>query len=202
MSVVPKTPEAASAAGLEEVMALVRALPPEKRRTLAIELAPRADAPRELMRLLAGDEIVIAEPVILHSPVLSEEDLREIAERGSAAHRARLRQRGNLPAAVALALDAPHVTESALIGKLRAHATGEFHVLFAELAGAEAASALDALYDGDGEKMARLCKAARLSRAAFSAIVLLADPSRRRSRNEIEALLASYDGGETQAEAA
>ena len=177
----------------ETILDLVRILPPEKRRTLSVELAARADAPAELMRFLAQDEIVIAEPVILQSPVLNEDDLCAIAARGSPAHISRLRQRPNLPERVRTLLDAPVKLEPRLLEKLRKCDVAEFRTLFVEAAGAEAAGALDALNDGNGEPLALTCKRAGLSRAAYSSIVILSDTARSRPPEMTESLLTAYE---------
>jgi uncharacterized protein (DUF2336 family) len=182
-----------TAAGAEEILELVRVLPPEKRRTISVELAPRADAPRELMRLLAQDEIIIAEPVILESPVLTEDDLCAIAKCGSPAHVARLRQRPNLPGRVIALLDPLQISEPILLAKLRAHSIAEFRSLFVNIAGDEAAAALDALQAGVGEPLAVACKTAGLSRAAYSSIVLLSDVGHMRPPEITEALLEAYE---------
>ena len=56
------------------------------REELAAKLAAEAAAPPELIRRLAGDEISVAQPVIVQSPVLAESDLIEIAKQKSQEH--------------------------------------------------------------------------------------------------------------------
>ncbi len=63
------------------------------RATFAHQLAPRADAPHSIMMRLARDEDSVAEPVILHSPVLSMEDLHVLAQEGQVLAHSVLAQR-------------------------------------------------------------------------------------------------------------
>jgi len=176
----------------ETILDLVRILPPEKRRTLSVELAARSDAPADLMRFLALDEIVIAEPVILHSPVLSEDDLCEIAMSGSPAHLSRLRQRPNLPERVLTLLEAPDL-EPRLLETLRKRSVEEFRSLFVAAIGDEAAGALEALRDGDAQPLVRTCKKTGLSRCAYSSIVILSDVGHARSPEVTETLLTAFE---------
>lgn len=54
------------------------------RAAVSVRLAPHACAPRSIMLQLARDVLEVAEPVLLHSPVLTPEDCRAIiAERGA-----------------------------------------------------------------------------------------------------------------------
>lgn len=55
---------------------------PVHRRNVALALAHRSDTPPEIARRLANDSIDIAEPMIVHSPVLTSSDLVEIMRRG------------------------------------------------------------------------------------------------------------------------
>src|SRR5258708_18636644 len=48
---------------------------PLARRELSERLAMRADAPRRVVVKLASDTIVVAAPVLIHSPVLQDDDL-------------------------------------------------------------------------------------------------------------------------------
>jgi uncharacterized protein (DUF2336 family) len=143
------------------------------------------------MRLLAQDEIIIAEPVILESPVLTDDDLCAIARFGSPAHIAKLRRRAGLPQEVRLLLERRNPKEAKLIDELRAGNMDAFRATLSEIAGNETGSALDALNGGHGELLANACKRAGLSRATYSAIVLLAD--RGRKHELTEALLFAYD---------
>ena len=59
----------------------------EVRRRLAESLAGRDDVPHDLVTLLANDQIEIARPVVMFSPVLNDDDLGQIASTQSSAHR-------------------------------------------------------------------------------------------------------------------
>lgn len=177
----------------ESILDLVRILPPEKRRTLSVELAARSDAPAELMRFLAHDEIIIAEPVILQCAVLTEDDLCAIATGGSPAHVARLRQRPDLPEKVRALLNAPKALELRLLEPLCNHDVDRFRTLFGEAAGESAESALDALAEGNGAPLAKTCKDAGLSRAAYSSIIILSDVAHSRAPEVTESLLNDFE---------
>jgi uncharacterized protein (DUF2336 family) len=182
--------------GTEKLLEVVRCMPPEKRRTLSVELAARLDAPPRLMRFLAQDEIVIAEPVILESPVLTEDDFCAIAKFGSPAHIAKLRMRPGLPPKVQQLLERHNSTEALLLKALRTGDIEAFRSTLHDIAGGETAPALDALEMGNGQLLARLCKSAGLSRATYSTIILLADSARD---GEITAsLLFAYDPDESE----
>jgi uncharacterized protein (DUF2336 family) len=57
------------------------------RRHIADYLADRNDAPRDLVRMLAKDEIAVAYPILAHNTVLAAGDLLEIIEQCSLRHR-------------------------------------------------------------------------------------------------------------------
>jgi uncharacterized protein (DUF2336 family) len=177
--------------GTEKLLEVVRGMPPERRRTLSVELAPRSDAPHRLMRYLAQDEIVIAEPVILESPVLTEDDLLAIAKYGSPAHVAKLRMRAQLPEPVRILLDKHNPKEVKLLEELRSRNMHSFRATLSEIVGVECDSALVSLECGHGASLAKLCKQAGLSRATYSAIVLLMDTAR--AHEITEALLFAYE---------
>lgn len=182
---VPTDPEA----GVDDVLAMVRALPPEKRRVLAETLALREDAPRALIRCLAQDEIVIAETVIVNSPVLTDEDLCALVALGSPAHVLAVGARPALSVAVAEALGGASRGEGKLVALLRAGKTQEFETALTLMTQDGAREALDRLLDGDAAPLAALCRAARFRRATYSAIVLLY----ARPNGRAEALLAAYE---------
>lgn len=186
--------------GAEELVELARALPPEKRRILSVELAERTDAPRPLMYFLAQDEIVIAETVILNSPVLTEEDFCAIARFGSPAHVASLRQRSDLPQKVRNLLDLHRRGETQLLEELRAGNFGAFRLTLSEIAGTKADFALDSLKSGNGRPLAHICKNAGLSRAAYSSIVLLTDASR--APEKTRSLLFAYETEQSETDQA
>ena len=100
--------DGARALGLADVFGVLEAsiaqIGVELRRELAAVLAQRDDCPPGLMRFLANDEIDVARPVIVASPLLQERDLLEIAEHRSLEHRLVLAQRPHLPARVAEAI--------------------------------------------------------------------------------------------------
>jgi len=177
----------------DSVLSLVKTLPPEKRRIIAAELAKRSDAPHALMRFLAFDEIVIATPVILDSPVLTEDDLLDIARLGSPVHVARMRQRENLPEKVRALWEPQKPAEPTLMKSLRARRYHEFRMLFIQLAGNQAALALEALGHGKVEPLAQACKEAGLSRAAYSSIILLSDVGRKRTPATTMAMLEAFE---------
>jgi uncharacterized protein (DUF2336 family) len=143
------------------------------------------------MRFLAQDEIIIAEPVILESPVLTDDDLCAIARFGSLAHVAKLRLRKSLPAHVQLLLDRHNPKEIILLEALRKGDMQLFRATLSEIAGPGIKSALDDLAAGKGDALAAACKQAGLSRATYSAIVLLVDKTR--NAEITEALLFAYE---------
>lgn len=57
------------------------------RRNIAEYLAERDDVPPDLIRFLANDEIVVAYPVLVHSGMLRDDELIDIAVKKSARHR-------------------------------------------------------------------------------------------------------------------
>lgn len=58
----------------------------EIREALALRLADRADVPAELILMLASDAVRVAEPVLLNSPVLTDDDLVLIVRTASPDH--------------------------------------------------------------------------------------------------------------------
>ena len=84
----------------------------ERRRQVAGLLARRPDTPPEIARRLALDEIEIAEPVILHSPVLTSSDLIVIMRRGPAHVRCVGRRLDLAPDVAAVLVDATVVPPS------------------------------------------------------------------------------------------
>ncbi|MFN3508653.1 MAG: DUF2336 domain-containing protein [Allorhizobium sp.] len=77
---------------------------PQVRLALADVLAQEAGAPRAIMVSLAEDQPEIASAVILHSPVLSDSDLVDIAGRGTVETRALIAARAEVSIGVAAAL--------------------------------------------------------------------------------------------------
>lgn len=76
----------------------------EVRRALAERLAETESAPPELVALLANDEIAVARPVLLQSPLLHDADLIEVVKLRGREHRLAVAMRQGLAAAVADAL--------------------------------------------------------------------------------------------------
>ncbi len=83
---------------------LVAGVEMEVRRALAERLQGREDAPRELVVLLANDQIEIARPILLHSPVLRSEDLIQVIRLRSREHWLAIATRPRLPSEVGDAL--------------------------------------------------------------------------------------------------
>ena len=69
---------------------------PLARQELAERLASRADAPRRLVLRLAGDIIAVASPVLMHSPVLLDDDLAPLALAKSQDHLLAISRRAQL----------------------------------------------------------------------------------------------------------
>jgi uncharacterized protein (DUF2336 family) len=74
------------------------------RAELAERLSGEATAPPELIRKLANDEIAVARPVIERSPVLSQDDLVEIAERFGQGHLMAIARRPDISEVVSTVL--------------------------------------------------------------------------------------------------
>ena len=77
---------------------------PLVRRALAIEIAPRADAPHQILIALAGDQPEVAGPVLALSPALADADLIDAAIVGNDAIRSEIAGRLSLSASVCAAL--------------------------------------------------------------------------------------------------
>ncbi|MDH3235605.1 MAG: DUF2336 domain-containing protein [Alphaproteobacteria bacterium] len=113
------------------------------RQTLAERLSDRGDAPRELIVQLANDEIAVARPLLIDSPLLDEPDLIEIVRHRSREHQLAVAVRSGIGATVSDALIATGdggviksllENESATISQLafeylveQARRTDEFH---------------------------------------------------------------------------
>ena len=74
------------------------------RKELAMRLADSAAVPSELVVLLANDEIEVARPILLHSTVLSDEELIGIIHRRTMEHQLAIAMRRSLSARVSAAL--------------------------------------------------------------------------------------------------
>ena len=96
---------------------LIHQVEADVRKKVACRIATLSSAPRELIKLLAADEIEIASPILFHSPVLSTQDLIEIINARSPAHCEAIAKRASIPAEVVSALVAikePRVIETLL----------------------------------------------------------------------------------------
>jgi len=74
------------------------------RSVLADSLKRIGGVPRDIVLMLARDEAQVARPVLSCSPLLSEDDLLEIARTGSRPHRLAIAERDNLSPALSEAL--------------------------------------------------------------------------------------------------
>lgn len=77
---------------------------PLVRRAIAEEIASRANAPRQIVVALAGDQSEIAAPLLRWSPALADADLIDAAIVGDAAAQAAIAQRQTVSASVCAAL--------------------------------------------------------------------------------------------------
>jgi uncharacterized protein (DUF2336 family) len=93
----------------------------EIRRALALRLAGRPDAPLDLVLMLANDTVRVAEPVLIHSPVLQDSDLVLIIRQASSAHQNIVARRPYIGPTVSEAL-LEHANDNTL-GTLLANAT-------------------------------------------------------------------------------
>jgi uncharacterized protein (DUF2336 family) len=94
------------ALALDILTAVVKDAALEVRRELAGTLSREANVPRSLILTLASDVIEVAQPVLAHSPVLTEPDLLQITQKMGQPHRVAIASRGNLPEKVIEALAA------------------------------------------------------------------------------------------------
>ena len=74
------------------------------RRALAVRLADRDDAPRDLVVTLANDQIEVAHPILSRSNVLDDEELIRIIGQRAAEHQLAIAMRRSIPSAVSDAL--------------------------------------------------------------------------------------------------
>jgi uncharacterized protein (DUF2336 family) len=83
---------------------LIRDVEMSVRRALAEKIATRKDAPRDLLLILANDEIKVAHPILMQSPVLKDEELIEIISHRTAEHQLAIALRQSVSARVSDAL--------------------------------------------------------------------------------------------------
>jgi uncharacterized protein (DUF2336 family) len=76
----------------------------EMRQQISVELAERADVPRELVKVLANDAIEIAQPILSLSPVLLDSDLIEVVHARGLEHQLAIAQRPAVSSDVSSAL--------------------------------------------------------------------------------------------------
>jgi len=96
--------EAERAIMLEILERLSREVELSVRTALAERLARQGDAPHDLIRLLASDEIQVAEDVLAHSPVLGDADLIEVLHHRTLQHRLAVAMRRDLSEDVSAAI--------------------------------------------------------------------------------------------------
>jgi uncharacterized protein (DUF2336 family) len=101
---------------------------------LAERLASSADAPHELILLLADDRIEVARPVLARSPILSDEDLLNVIEHRSTDHHIAVAERPAIGETVSAAL-ARSECEAVLITLLRNATAKISHLTFDHLVG-------------------------------------------------------------------
>lgn len=92
--------EAEMASFAEVVTLLLRNMPAPGRAEFAEDYVRQADLPRTVVAMLVEDEIAVATPVIQHSPVLTEADLIDIAQRKTTDHRMAIAGRSHIGMAV------------------------------------------------------------------------------------------------------
>jgi uncharacterized protein (DUF2336 family) len=82
---------------VDEILSqLIRDIEFSIRRDLAASLSLRDDAPEELVRLLAADDIEIARPILLSSAILTDMDLLDLVNQMNEAHRQVIAERPGL----------------------------------------------------------------------------------------------------------
>jgi hypothetical protein len=81
----------------DDIMEMILAdVEPLARRALAERMAERAAVPRETLLRLADDEIDVAEPVLVRSPALGDDDLVALAQYQTQLHLAAIARRASL----------------------------------------------------------------------------------------------------------
>jgi uncharacterized protein (DUF2336 family) len=83
---------------------LIRDVEMSVRHALAEKFATRTDAPHDLLLTLANDEIKVAHPILMQSPVLRDEELIEIISHRSAEHQLAISLRQSISSRVTDAL--------------------------------------------------------------------------------------------------
>jgi uncharacterized protein (DUF2336 family) len=114
------------------------------RQTLAERLADRSDAPRDLIVQLANDEIDVARPLLIGSPLLEDPDLIEIVRHRSREHQLAVALRGGVSVPVSDALIA--TSDGSVIKTLLENDSAEISMLAFEYL-AEQARRTDAFHE-------------------------------------------------------
>lgn len=112
----PAAPAALALAG-QILVSLVRQVEADVRKRVACRLAALDHSPADVIRALARDEIEVAAPVLLQSPVLSTQDLLDVVAARSTAHREVIARRSCVPpdvVAALVALKEPQVIQTLL----------------------------------------------------------------------------------------
>ncbi len=161
----------------------------EDRAHVARRLAHRADTPPSVARLLAADEIAVAQAVVLRSPVLTSADLVEIMRLGPA-HVELVAERLDLAPDVALALGRTAEREAAMRSPRR-EATPATPAIEAMHTAAmlERASGARPIGDAETESEVALQRALDVLAAELEAEASERSPSASRSDDEAEAAL-------------
>jgi uncharacterized protein (DUF2336 family) len=94
---------------------LARQVETEVRQALSERLAEHADAPLDLILLLSNDRIEVARPVLLRSPILTEDDLIGLVRAATGLHRCAIAQRPDVGPRLAGALAEGAESEAILI---------------------------------------------------------------------------------------
>lgn len=90
---------------MTEILArLIEDFEREIRRDLALRFADNPHVPKELIVMLANDEITVAEPILRRSSVLRDEELIGIIRHRTVEHQIAIAQRGTVSARVSAAL--------------------------------------------------------------------------------------------------
>jgi uncharacterized protein (DUF2336 family) len=88
----------------EILVGLIAQVELQVRRKVSERVASLTAPPTALTKLLAGDEISVARPILEQSPILTEHDLRAIIDDGTMDHRHAIANRASLPASISTAL--------------------------------------------------------------------------------------------------
>ena len=113
---------------------------PLVRSVLADSLKRQGRVPRDIVLTLARDEAQVARPILSHSPLLTDDDLAEIARTGSRSHRLAIAERDALSPALAETLYETRdsiVVRRLLVNDGAALPEGMLHAILDALGGAQ-----------------------------------------------------------------